>query len=108
MKKIDLNDKDVIRVTSQQNNLAGLSTATIAEYRQKVAKNVFSSQTIWLEEGVECEILFSECIRGWQSGKLRLVLEFIPDNPDAFVENSPPALPTSPLDDLRSNLNMGS
>lgn len=54
------------------------------------------------DEGYKCQILRTK-VGGWQKGRFRIRLEFIPDNPEAFME---PIKPESPLDDLRSNLDI--
>ena len=58
------------------------------------------------EEGYKCEILSSNG-GGWQKGRFRFKIEFIPENPEAFLKNS--TIKTekidSPLDDLRLQLN---
>ncbi|MEH2467502.1 KGK domain-containing protein [Nostoc sp.] len=58
------------------------------------------------EEGCKCEVLLVKG-GGWQRGRFRFRLEFIPDNPEAFLKNSSvePEKTQSPLDDLRSQLN---
>ncbi|MEH2400199.1 KGK domain-containing protein [Nostoc sp.] len=58
------------------------------------------------EEGCKCEFLLIKG-GGWQKGRFRFRLEFIPDDPEAFLKNSPvePEKTQSPLDDLRSHLN---
>ncbi|AVH71577.1 KGK domain-containing protein [Nostoc sp. 'Lobaria pulmonaria (5183) cyanobiont'] len=71
-------------------------------------KNSYSNaESQWFsEEGCKCEILLVKG-GGWQKGRFRFRLEFIPDNPEAFLKNYPPEdeKPQSPLDDLRSQLN---
>jgi len=44
-------------------------------------------------DGIDCKILKPG--KGWQKGKIRLTLEFIPDQP---------IIPPSPLDDLRKQI----
>jgi len=39
------------------------------------------------DQGMACEILRTRG-GGWQKGRLRFRLEFIPDNPDAFLDES--------------------
>ncbi|MEH1765787.1 KGK domain-containing protein [Nostoc sp.] len=58
------------------------------------------------EEGCKCEVLLVKG-GGWQKGRFRFRLEFIPDNPDVFLKDSAPKEEKlqSPLDDLRSQLN---
>lgn len=52
---------------------------------------------LWFHEGQECEILRAGS-QGWQKGKLKInvTLEFIPDEPE---------IETSPLDDVRQEIN---
>jgi hypothetical protein len=64
----------------------------------------------WFSEGKDCEILKIGA-KGWQKGKVRLrvSLEFCPDEPD--VEKTPTSnqlkisQPESPLDDIRRMIN---
>ncbi|MEH1981548.1 KGK domain-containing protein [Nostoc sp.] len=69
-------------------------------------------ERLWfLEEGFRCEILRTKG-GGWQKGRFRFRLEFIPDNPEVFLEDisSKNGLisekPPSPLADLRSELKL--
>ncbi len=57
------------------------------------------------EKGCQCEILRTKG-GGWQKGRFRFRLEFIPDDPAAFLEDSTAEADKmqSPLDDLRSQL----
>ena len=36
----------------------------------------------WLNQGIECEFLRASTGGGWQTGKIRVRFEFIPDVPD--------------------------
>ena len=62
----------------------------------------------WASDGVKGEVL-KYGAKSWQKGKLRLTIEFCPDEPE--VEEKPgsnqPEIPQpeSPLDDLRQLLN---
>ncbi|GAX37880.1 KGK domain-containing protein [Nodularia sp. NIES-3585] len=88
---MDLQDSDVIHMESSKNLGAG-STSRIGEIRQ-VIKNLFSYSPSWIsDDGVQCELLREG--RRWQSGRIRLRLEFVPDEEE------------SPLDELRSDLNI--
>lgn len=68
-----------------------------------------------LGDGGEAHCL-PEAGGGWRKGKIRLRVEFIPDEPEPEPEPEPeeqeatiestPALPASPLDDLRAELNI--
>ncbi|MEQ9367444.1 MAG: KGK domain-containing protein [Coleofasciculus chthonoplastes F3-SA18-01] len=62
----------------------------------------------WWNEGIQCQVLTHEG-KGWQNGKVRLTLEFCPDDPEieetsASNESDIPQ-PESPLDDLRQRIN---
>jgi hypothetical protein len=56
------------------------------------------------DKGLECEILRVSG-GGWQKGRFRVRLEFIPDDPESFMGIAPEKT-SSPLDDLRSNLDI--
>jgi KGK domain len=73
----------------------------------------------WVTKGVECEVI-SETSEGWMRGRVRVCIEFIPDGEEdededgnedeggeelEEVEDSL-GKPLSPLDDLRSQLNI--
>lgn len=89
---MDLQDNDVVSMDAAKNLGMG-ETSRIQEIRKKIRDKFPDYQQQWINgDGVECELL-REGGR-WQKGRVRLRLEFIPDNPE------------SPLDDLRSNLNL--
>lgn len=81
-------------------------------------KNALCSTNIgesWIREGVEGSVLFTN-ENGWRKGKVKIVLEFIPDEestPPPEPEATHPVLsqnllpPYEPnLDDLRKELNL--
>lgn len=57
---------------------------------------------LWLGDGIEAEILRLNG-KGWQKGKIRikLTLEFCPDEPELKETAAANTEPESPLDDLR-------
>ncbi|MEQ8755999.1 MAG: KGK domain-containing protein [Coleofasciculus sp. G1-WW12-02] len=62
----------------------------------------------WWNEGIQCQVLTHEG-KGWQNGKVRLTLEFFPDESE-IEETSTSKEPEitqieSPLDDLRQRIN---
>jgi hypothetical protein len=69
------------------------------------------SKANWFSQGVDCEVLKLDAKR-WQKGKVRIILEFCPDNPE--ISESPSRnsdqvdmnLSEAPLDDLRQMLNL--
>lgn len=103
---IDLNEDDVLSMTSP--NFGTASTFKVSELKAKVRQfanqenkgsHYASAKVQWFSDtGVECELLRVES-GGWQKGRLRFKLEFIPDTTPTSQPDS-----NSPLDDLRSNL----
>ncbi|MEH2374023.1 KGK domain-containing protein [Nostoc sp.] len=70
--------------------------------------NYHAPEHDWFSEGgCRCKVLQVKGKGGgWQKGRFRFRLEFIPDDPEAFLKNSPtePEKTQSPLDDLGSPL----
>lgn len=104
MTEFELSDDDVLSWTAASNlNLVGTTTFKVATLRN-VIKDRFISQTgnqngvNWLETGISCELVDVSAGGGWKKGKIRLHLEFVPDEP----EPSPDA---SFLDSLRADNN---
>ena len=106
----DCNTKDVISLQSTSLfyvhefcNLVlssldrSLRNAIARSITQKLANT--SKAELWFGNGESCEILKAGS-SGWQTGKIKLkvnfTLEFIPDEPEAE---------TSPLDDVRQEIN---
>jgi len=96
MDKINLSNDDVVTVSTDLGFIDS-STATGAELMDIVREWVHGNSNLdedqsadWVQGGVPCKALLVGS--GWQKGKVRLRLEFIPDKP------------FSPLDDLRNNL----
>jgi hypothetical protein len=108
MSRIFLNDDDVISMDPGQ-NFAKTSTSKIKEVRYSLITEWLSGLGNWMGDGIRCQVLLSKRV-GWYKGKVRLVIEFVPDDPEAFadepISNTSPATNPSPLDDLRSNLNV--
>jgi hypothetical protein len=110
MSGFDLNDDDVVSMPSY----TAFDAGEMFKFVQLKAamRNFFQSghkgespRLKWLKDGVPCEVLRVHG-DGWQKGKLKLCIEFIPDNPEAFQQKPSDAWvgQSSPLDDLRSNL----
>ncbi|MFB6276776.1 MAG: KGK domain-containing protein [Halothece sp.] len=62
------------------------------------SKKGIRNLNLWISEGIGCELLSPN--KNWRKGKLRikLELEFIPDEPELTSNNT-----KSPLDDVRTN-----
>ncbi|MEH1906780.1 KGK domain-containing protein [Nostoc sp.] len=111
--RFNLDDEDVVSGFSSN----AFDTPPILKFRNLVeailswtyGKNNYPApECQWFtEEGCKCEVLLAKG-GGWQKGRFRFRLEFIPDNPEAFLKKSAPAdeKPQSPLDDLRSHLDI--
>jgi hypothetical protein len=75
--EICLMSYQTMKVSELPQNFKELFQSTSVE----VASDVLSA---WVDEGVECEFLRASTGGGWQTGKIRIRFEFIPDvsNPD--------------------------
>lgn len=106
--QIILSDEDVISM-AQDTNLTEASTSTGEELMERLKYLVHRSSNLeedkasdWFGDGVNCKLLLAQG-GGWQKGKIRILFEFVPDKPTP----TKPLIPTdstSPLDDLRSHL----
>jgi hypothetical protein len=121
MESFNLDSDDVISMKDSESFLGFSTFKTLEMMVRLVSRDVrqLNQKTLleWLDEGVSCEVLKTSG-GGWQSGKVRISLEFIPDKPeddeDELQEEDesqeavllPPAKPESPLDDLRTELNL--
>jgi hypothetical protein len=102
--KWGITDSDVVTVQGQGLIKFGSFMNSIQIWSQKVSGDYPSPWGAWFtDKGVEIEILRTKG-GGWQKGRLRFRLEFIPDDPEAFIDQLSPE--PSPLDDLRSDLNI--
>ncbi len=88
-------------------NLIDTHDDTLTTYQAKNIKyKVTEAKANWFSKGVDCEVLKLDD-QGWQKGKVRLSLEFCPNEPE--IEETPTneeiQQPESPLDDLRRMIN---
>ncbi|MBL1199127.1 MAG: hypothetical protein FWK04_08575 [Nostoc sp. GBBB01] len=106
---MDLNNDDAVFMSDPDFQTG--TTFKVSELKEKVRSfvnqetkgNYISSKLRWFSEGgAKCEVLRLEG-GGWQKGRLRFRLEFIPDEP-VQSQSLVPTASSSPLDDLRSNL----
>ncbi|MBE8990644.1 KGK domain-containing protein [Nostoc sp. LEGE 12450] len=110
--KLGLSEDDVITIQSKDFGLETMSKISvliqaITRWSAQNKSNVGSEAQWFVEQGISCEILRTVG-GGWQKGRFRIRLQFIPDNPEAFLKTSLPEdeKPQSPLDDLRSHLDV--
>ncbi len=106
--KFELLGKDAI-VSIQESDRIIMSHITfkVREFiaRMRATLNIGQKWQPWGSEGVECEVLSPG--KDWRKGKVRVTLEFLPDEPE--TEETLPSdtitEPESPLDDLRQRMN---
>ena len=80
--KIEPHDDDVVHLDSNM-SLIGNKTAKISQLAQNLKDRVENpSLSDWFDKGVVCEFLRATEGGGWQTGKIRIRFEFIPDVPD--------------------------
>jgi hypothetical protein len=114
-KPVKLDFFDVVSAPKSKSPV-GASTFKVMEVASYFVTKVYHENSDtwneWLDTGVECEVLKMDG-HGWQKGKVRISLEFIPDEEEQEEEileanleeeSIPPKLPQSPLDDLRTQL----
>jgi hypothetical protein len=91
-------EKESARLTSRQSELI---SDVILVIRQKLSMtDPAQSRYYWIERGIECEVLKSSGeFSGWQSGLIRLQLEFIPASAHNIIEYA--ANSATGLDSLR-------
>lgn len=100
MSETVLDDNDVVCMEVGQ-NFAKTSTSKLKEIRQAMIRDFLANYGNWLGDGIYCQVL--QPGKDWQTGKIRLRIEFIPNNPVPPKTNIHEK-ESSPLDDLRLNL----
>ena len=90
-----LSPNDVISVSEHKlvYPIWGTSTATVTELQGKIAAvfGITSSEHPayqWCVDGVESQVLMAEKGGGWQQGRVRFCVEFIPDERDKGKESA--------------------
>lgn len=89
--KIIGND-DVITITEKNDNvLISHHTYQANEFLNRLGEHIDRhKKEKWIDKGVPCKMLSPN--QNWQTGKIKICLQFIPD------------IPESPLDDVRQEL----
>ncbi len=83
---------DVVTVKEDYKYVISHTTFKVAEFTKRMASNwADDKQKKWFYESVDCQVLKPGSKR-WQKGRIRITLEFCPDEPE------------SPLDDIRQQL----
>lgn len=112
--EIVLGDSDVVSIPGSDDNVSILNFGLKSTFKSSELINAVrawiattghltSSYSTWFKtDGLRCQVLRTNGT-GWQSGKVRFRVEFIPDEP-IQTQLLIPSQPESPLDDLRSQL----
>lgn len=86
MDESKLNPNDVIKPDANFNLIGYLSGGgseifTADKLTQLFENNFGETITPWLsDEGVECEVIRANRAQGWEKGKIRIKIEFIPND----------------------------
>ncbi len=94
-----LDPDDVISMQPSASLVPSNATFKINQLKKTLQDRIGYNTGIqaWMEDGVECELLSASKGKGWQKGKIRIRIEFVPNEP----EPSPDA---NFLDDLRKDI----
>ncbi|HEY9672725.1 MAG TPA: KGK domain-containing protein [Waterburya sp.] len=84
MRNFQLNDDDVIDMPATI-NFVKTQLSTFAQLKQGLREFLKPVSFHWLDNGIECRVLRTTG-GGWQTGKIRFSLEFIPDEPPPDVK----------------------
>ncbi|MFN7716723.1 MAG: KGK domain-containing protein [Pseudanabaenaceae cyanobacterium] len=108
--KTEANSSDMNHICSALGIGSSIEVFQMSDLVNKLCANHNSLQKQVVElfktEGFPCQVMTSQH-RGWQSGKARLTLEFIPDDQSKTkIKSLPPAAPEipSPLDEIRKQV----
>ncbi|MBD1926490.1 hypothetical protein H6F74_09570 [Trichocoleus sp. FACHB-90] len=88
MSEFNLSDDDVVSMNLHV-SLVGNQTFKVSQFMHWFKQKVGGSAEVWTGEGVDCEVLISSTGGGWQPGKVRIRLEFVPDEPELDDEPEP-------------------
>jgi len=92
-----LDPDDVISMQQSASLVTSSATFKINQLKKTLQDRVGSGIQAWIEDGVECELLSASRGKGWQQGKIRIRIEFVPNEPE-------PSPDTNFLDDLRKDI----
>ena len=71
-----------------------MTTTMVDELRKRIpaicgVTDLKHSSYKWCNDGIEAKVLFSENGGGWKKGRLRLSIEFVPDEPETISDDRP-------------------
>ena len=91
-----LSSEDVISFIDPQltHGFWGMTTTMVDELRKRIpaicgVTDLKHSSYKWCNDGIEAKVLFSENGGGWKKGRLRLSIEFVPDEPETIPADRP-------------------
>ena len=110
-----LNNDDVVSVSEDTQMLVSHTTFVVEELARKLRASLGiyhpdHERYHWLGEGVECRLLQAGSNRaGWHTGKVRIHLEFCPDDeptpePETILEHTESSNYTESLDGIRQEI----
>jgi hypothetical protein len=80
MSRFEPSDDDVVSIDPSLNIVKNNPTVRVSQLVK--ALKVYLPEGVaetWLGEGAECELLTAFTGQGWQTGKIRIRFEFVPD-----------------------------
>ena len=80
MSNFPLSNDDVVSMNSKM-SLVASPTFKVSQFMHWFKQIAGGAGEAWTGEGVDCEDL-SSAGGGWQTGKVRIRLEFVPDEPE--------------------------
>lgn len=87
-KNFQLNGDDVVSMEADA-SIIGTQTFRVSQFTQNLRKRLGASALeSWFGEGIECELLIASRGGGWQTGKIRIRVEFIPDVPEVSSDTN--------------------
>jgi hypothetical protein len=92
-----LNSEDVISMEASKKILVNHTTFTVKELFEFMVKNWIGGELgkQWFLDGADCNILSPG--KNWRKGKIKVSLEFIPDESEGLESSSP-------LDEIRREM----
>jgi KGK domain len=109
------NDDDVVSVSKDIRLVVSHTTFTVEEFAAAIREHLRISDPSsvhysWVGEGVECRLLQAGSNHaGWRTGKVRIHLEFCPDDeptpePETILEQTESSNYTESLDGIRQEI----
>jgi hypothetical protein len=82
MSGLQLNNDDVVSMLSADQSFTKTPVAKVSQLKGSLHSIIKEYHPHWIEPGLACEVLKTSG-GGWQKGRIRITLEFIPEEPPA-------------------------